>query len=70
VRGESVGGSQWNGTRGEVASGGVGGRWPNRLSPFLRSSNTVRLPLSSGLKAFQGPRKSQKKISLTSEVET
>jgi hypothetical protein len=51
-----------------------GGVWegcrPNRLSPFLRPSNTVRMPLFSGLKAFEGPRNSQKKISLTSEVET
>jgi hypothetical protein len=40
----------------------------NRLSPFLRSSTIVRMPLFSGLKAFWGPRKTKKKISLTSKT--
>ena len=53
-------GSRWNGSRGQVDKGELEGLRPNRLSPFLRPFNTVRMPLFSGLKAFRGPRKTKK----------
>lgn len=50
-----------------------GGEWeedgPSWPSPFLRPSNTVRMPLFSGLQAFRGPRRLEKKNSLSFEVE-